>query len=143
MRILFKRGIVIYNSQNEGYFFNYYIYFIMKYLEISVIYGIFAVKYSKMIHICHKNFEIESLVLKNESTLYKELLQKKAFLKALRAFYSILEVIDDIRDLMKYNFLQYTRKELSSVLITGGDTKKKLIFSEEEDGQSIVILELI
>lgn len=81
--------------------------------------------------------------MKNESTLYKELLRKKAFLKALRAFYYLLEVIDDIRDLMKYTFLQYKRNELSSVLIAGGGTNKKLIFSEIEDGQSIEILELI
>lgn len=96
-----------------------------------------------MVRVRYKNKEIENLVLKNESTLYKELLRKKAFLKALHAFYSILEVIDDIRDLMKYTFLQYKRKELSSVLIAGGDTNKNLIFSEKEDGQSIEILELI
>ncbi|MBP3773931.1 MAG: hypothetical protein ILA34_01115 [Bacteroidaceae bacterium] len=45
--------------------------------------------------------------------------------------------------MMKYTFLQYKRKELSSVLIAGGDTNKNLIFSEKEDGQSIEILELI
>ena len=44
---------------------------------------------------------------------------------------------------MKYTFLHYTQKELSSVLIAGGGTNKKLIFSEVEDGRSIEILELI
>ena len=80
----------------------------------------------------------------NESTLYKELLRKKAFLKALRAFYSILEVIDNIRDLMRYyTFLQYQRKELSSVLIAGAGVSKRLFFLEHANGQSILILELI
>jgi glutamine amidotransferase PdxT len=46
-----------------------------------------------MVEVHHNNKEIEGLVFKGESTLYKELVRKKAFLKALRAFYSILEVI--------------------------------------------------
>ena len=96
-----------------------------------------------MVEVRHKNKEIESLVMKEESTLYKELLRKKAFLKAVRAFYLLLEVIDNIGDLMKYTFLQYKLNELSSVLIAGGGINKKLIFSEIEDGQCIVILEFI
>ena len=97
-----------------------------------------------MVEVHHKNKEIESLVFMNESTLYKELVRKKAFLKALRAFYSILEVIDNIRELMRYyTFFQYQRKELSSVLIAGAGVSKRLIFSEHDNGQSILILELI
>ena len=104
----------------------------------------FATKLLMMVEVHHNNKEIESLVFKNESTLYNELVRKKAFLKALRAFYSILEVIDNIRDLMRYyTFLQYQRKELSSVLIAGTGVSKRLIFSEHDNGQSILILELI
>lgn len=97
-----------------------------------------------MVEVHHNNKEIEGLVFKGESTLYKELVRKKAFLKALRAFYPILEVIDNIRDLMRYyTFLQYQRKELSSVLIAGAGVSKRLIFSEHDNGQSILIFELI
>ena len=96
-----------------------------------------------MVKINHQNREIESLVKTNKSTLYKELSQKKAFLNALRAFYSSLEVIDNVRDLMVYTYLQYKRKELSSVIIAGAGVSKRLIFSEHDDGQSILILELI
>ena len=96
-----------------------------------------------MIKILHKNKEIESLVLTSESTLYKELSRKRAFIKALHAFYSILEVIDDIRDLMKYAYLQYKRQEFSSVLIVGSGVSKRLIFTEYDDGQSIIIQDLI
>lgn len=53
----------------------------------------FATKLLMMVEVHHNNKEIEGLVFKGESTLYKELVRKKAFLKALRAFYSILEVI--------------------------------------------------
>lgn len=112
-------------------------------MVILIISCIFAVKLTKMVKVHHKNKEIEALVFENESTMYKELLRKKAFMKALRAFYTLLEIIDDIRDLMRYTFLQYKRNELSSVLIAGGGTKKNLIISEKEDGQSIEILELI
>lgn len=104
----------------------------------------FATKLLMMVEVHHNNKEIEGLVFKGESTLYKELVRKKAFLKALRAFYSILEVINNIRDLMRYyTFLQYQRKELSSVLIAGAGVSKRLIFSEHDNGQSILIFELI
>ena len=119
-------------------------FFLPKYLVIQFISCTFATKLLMMVEVHHNNKEIESLVFINESTLYKELLRKKAFLKAMRTFYSILEVIDNIRDLMRYyTFLQYQRKELSSVLIVGTGVSKRLIFSEHEDGQSIKILELI
>ena len=97
-----------------------------------------------MVQVNHQNREIESLVFANESTLYKELLRKKAFLRSLRAFYSILEVIDNIKDLLRYyTFLQYQRKELSSVLITGAGVSKRLVFSEHNDGQNVKVLDLI
>lgn len=96
-----------------------------------------------MVKINHQNREIENLVVAGKSTLYKELSRKKAFLNALRAFYSVLGVIDNVRDLMVYTYLQYKRKELSSVLIAGAGVSKRLIFSEHDDGQGILILELI
>ena len=96
-----------------------------------------------MIIVRHKNKEIESLVLTGKSMLYKELSRKKAFLNVLRSFYSILEVIDDVRDLMVYTYLQYSRKELSCVLIAGAGISKKLVFSEHDNGKSILILDLI
>lgn len=96
-----------------------------------------------MIKIYHQNREIESLVTTDKSTLYKELSRKKSFLNALRAFYSILGVIDNVRELMVYTYLQYKSKELSSVLIAGAGVSKRLIFLEHDNGKSILILELI
>ena len=42
-----------------------------------------------MIKIIHKNKDLETLIKKGESTTYKDV-SKKAFIKSLRAFYSLL-----------------------------------------------------
>ncbi len=71
-----------------------------------------------MIKIIHKNKDLETLIKKGESTTYKDV-SKKAFIKSLRAFYSLLEIIDEAKELMKYHYLKYKKTELSSVIIVG------------------------
>lgn len=97
-----------------------------------------------MVTINHKNKELESLITKGESQSYGNHVSKRAFLMALRSFYAILGVLDDITDLERYEFLQYKRSlEISSVLISASRIQAKLLFKEFDSGSRIEIIDLI
>lgn len=97
-----------------------------------------------MVTINHKNKELESLITKGESQSYGRHAAKKSFLMALRSFYAILGVLDEITDLERYEYLQYKRSlEVSSVLISASRIQGKLLFKEFDSGSRIEIIDLI
>ena len=92
--------------------------------------------------IIQKNKDIKTLVKTGRINTYKDV-SKKSFIKSLRAFYTLLEVLNEAKQLMKYHYLKYQKSKYSSVLIVGASTSKHLIFSEHDNGQTIQILDLI
>ena len=96
-----------------------------------------------MIGIEYNNPELELLVQKGKSTLYKELSGKRGFLKALHAFLQILRFISNTKDLLFYRQFDYKKDiKVSQVLINSSNIQRKLIFTEKEQGTSIIITDL-
>lgn len=93
-----------------------------------------------MIRITHKNKEIEKLITSGFSSVYKHL-SKKGFLKALHAFLMILKVVNETKELLRFNFLDYKHTEQSSVQIVGSGISKRLFFIEDDNWQNITILD--
>ena len=86
---------------------------------------------------------IEEMIERKDSYLRKHFM-KKTFLKAIHAFYSILHIIDNTRDLSKFKYLNYKKGvKNSSVLISTAKTQGTLLFTEDEFGKNISIYDLI
>lgn len=97
-----------------------------------------------MIKVSCNNPELRSLMQEGKSTLYKEISRKRGFLKALRAFLSLLQVIHDTTDLLFYKQYQYKQNvNRSYVHINSSNIQSKLLFLEQEQGTSITITDLI
>ena len=97
-----------------------------------------------MIKVSYNNPELRSLMQDGKSTLYKEISRKRGFLKALRAFLSLLHVIHDTTDLFFYKQYQYQQNvNVSYVHINCSNIQSKLPLLEQEHGTSITITDLI
>lgn len=97
-----------------------------------------------MIDIIYGNSELKSLMLEGKSTLYKEIVKKRGFLKSLRAFLLVLKVLRNTKDLLLYEQYGYkSNVKVSYVLIASANIERKLLFTEQEQGTRIVINDLI
>ena len=119
----------------------------IKFLAISLVnsnkHSIFAAKRKNMIEVNHINAELKALIEKGRSSAYEKLQSKAAFLKALRAFFFLLNIVNDTNELSKYWHLHYKRGvEQSSVLIVASKIRGLLLIKEMEEGRKIDILEL-
>ena len=97
-----------------------------------------------MIGVRYDNPELKSLMLEGKSTIYKEIAGKRGFLKSLRAFLFLLRFLHDTKELFLYKQYGYKPSvKVSYVLITGSNIHRKLLFTEQEQGTSIIINDLI
>lgn len=94
-------------------------------------------------HINILNMELKALIEKGKSNAYGKLESKKNFLNALRAFFVVLEILDNTKELLLYRQYHYNKDvEISRVLIMASKMKATLLFKELEDGRKIDIIEL-
>ena len=113
-------------------------------LVIKIKHITFALKQLKMVLTIYKNKDIEALFTSGTSLAYKAIMNKKVFVHALYAFKSILDTIDNVIELKAYQFLQYTKNStFSSVVVRGSGVLGNILFSENEQGNTITIYELI
>ena len=97
-----------------------------------------------MIKIDYNNKELERLITKGKSSLYKGISRKKSFMKTLQAFSYLLRFLFSTEDLLLYKQYHYKRYSSTSlVLINGSGIQRKLLFSERDQGKSIIINDLI
>jgi len=97
-----------------------------------------------MVKIEYHNPELESLMSTGKSSTYKELSGKRAFLKAMHGFCSLLRILNSTKDLLMFKQYDYKhRVNISHVLIIGAKIKAKLLFTEFEQGTRISINDLI
>lgn len=93
--------------------------------------------------IIHKNIELKALIEKGKSSTYRKLEAKKTFLKALRAFFFVIGILNDTKELLLYKQYNYKKGEdISSVNINASHINGLLLFKESEDGRIIDICEL-
>lgn len=112
-------------------------------MVIPIIIPIFAPKFLNMINVNHSNTELKTLIEKGKSSAYGKLEAKKTFLKALRAFFVVLGILNDTKGLLMYKQYNYKKGvKMSSVNIIASKIKGILLFREFEDGSKIDILEL-
>ena len=96
-----------------------------------------------MIKVNHRNIELKALIDKGKSVAYRKLEAKVTFLKALRAFFVVIGILNDIEGLRMYKQYNYKKGvEISSVNIIASKIKGMLLFRESEEGNRIDILEL-
>jgi len=96
-----------------------------------------------MIKVGHRNIELKALIEKGKSGAYRKLEAKKTFLKALRSFFVVIGILNDIEGLRMYRQYNYIKGvETSSVNIIASKIKGILLFREYEEGKKIDILEL-
>ena len=96
-----------------------------------------------MIKVVHSNIELKALIEKGKSNAYGKLEAKNTFLKALRAFFVVIGILDNTKGLRMYKQYDYKKGEnISSVSIIVSKIKGMLLFREFEDGSRIDILEL-
>lgn len=89
------------------------------------------------------NLELKSLVEKGKSSVYRKLESKKTFLNALSAFFVVLEILNNTKDLLMYQQYHYNKDvEISWVLIMASRMKATLFFKELEEGRRIDIIGL-
>lgn len=120
-----------------------YKYFIAFFLVISIILLIFATKFMIMIKVGHRNIELKALIEKGKSGAYRKLEAKKTFLKALRSFFVVIGILNDIEGLRMYRQYNYIKGvDTSSVHIIASKIKGILLFREYEEGKKIDILVL-
>ena len=96
-----------------------------------------------MIDVSFDNIELESLMLDGKSTTYKEVVKKKGFLDSLRAFMSVLRILQNTKELLLYKQFWYKQNvKASSVRISGSNIQSKLVFTAHEVGTRISINDL-
>lgn len=96
-----------------------------------------------MIKVKHSNIELKALIERGKSGAYRKLEAKKTFLKALRAFFVVIGILDNLEGLRMYKQYNYIKGiDTSSVNIITSKIKGILLFRESAEGRSIDILEL-
>ena len=96
-----------------------------------------------MVKINYSNIELKALIEKGKSSAYRKLEANKTFLKVLRGFFFVIDVINNIKELEKYKQFNYIKDvDKSSVNIIASKIKGILLFREYEDGKRIDIIEL-
>lgn len=96
-----------------------------------------------MIKVKHSNIELKALIERGKSGAYRKLEAKKTFLKALRAFFVVIGILDNLEGLRMYKQYNYIKGiDTSSVNIITSKTRGILLFRESAEGRSIDILEL-
>lgn len=96
-----------------------------------------------MINVNHSNTELKTLIEKGKSSVYGKLEAKKTFLKALRAFFFLIGILNNTKGLLMYKQYNYKKGvKTSSVSIIASQITGMLLFREFEDGRRIDILEL-
>ena len=96
-----------------------------------------------MIKVVHSDIELKALIEKGKSSAYGKLEAKKAFLKALRAFFVVIGILDNTKGLRMYKQYDYKKGvKISYVSIIASKIKGMLLFREYEDGSRIDIQEL-
>lgn len=112
-------------------------------MVISIILHIFAPKFEIMIKVNHSNIELKALIEKGKSSTYGKLEAKKTFLKTLRAFFVVIEILNNTKGLLMYKQYNYKKGvKISSVTIMASKIKGMLLFRENEEGSRIDIQEL-
>lgn len=100
-------------------------------------------KILNMINVNHSNTELKTLIEKGKSSVYGKLEAKKTFLKALRAFFVVIGILNNTKELLMYKQYNYKKGvKISSVSIIASQIEGMLLFREFEDGSRIDILEL-
>ena len=96
-----------------------------------------------MITVTHSNIELKSLIERGKSSAYRKLESKKSFLKVLRAFFGVIGILNNTKDLLMYKQFNYIKGiEISSVSFIVSKINCMLLFRENEEGSKIDILEL-
>ncbi len=96
-----------------------------------------------MIRVNFKNIELTALIKKGKSSEYGKLKSKKTFLKVLRSFFDVIEILDNTEDLQLYKLYNYKKgEEISSITIKASKIEGILLFRESIEGKYIDILEL-
>lgn len=96
-----------------------------------------------MIYVNHSNTELKTLIEKGKNNVYGKLAAMKTFLKALRAFFVVIGILNNTKGLLMYKQYNYKKGvKISSVSIIASQIKGMLLFREFEDGSRIDILEL-
>lgn len=97
-----------------------------------------------MISVDYRNKEVESLFTGGKSVVYKAIMGKKMFMKAISAFKALLSIINNMVELKNYRFLKYNKAATcSSVTLEGAGVLGNVLFSETEEGRGITILDFI
>ena len=97
-----------------------------------------------MVNVEYNNDALRSLIHEGGSQVYKELSRRKSFVVALQAFVSLLRVLRNTKELLLYKQYNYRHSgDKSRVLINGCRTRRDLLFSEKEEGGSVVIYDLV
>lgn len=106
-------------------------------------YANFAQNISQTMEINYENSDIETLITKGQGSFLARLHRRRTFLKVLKSFIAVLEVISETKDLLYYKWLNHNAgKDVSFVLLTYSKYSCKLLFSEQEAGKKITIKDL-
>ena len=62
-----------------------------------------------MIKVRHRNIELKALIEKGKSSAYRKLEAKNTFLKALRSFFVVIGILNDIEGLRMYRQYNYIK----------------------------------
>ena len=62
-----------------------------------------------MIYVNHSNTELKTLIEKGKSNVYGKLAAKKTFLKALRAFFVVIGILNNTKGLLMYKQYNYKK----------------------------------
>ena len=101
-------------------------------------------KFRDMIIVKYKNTELESLFNRGYSTTFKAIANKKLFMQALYSFKRILSIINYVIELEYYKSLHYKHNTFfCNVTIDGAGQTGNIIFTEENQGTSITIYDLL
>ena len=96
--------------------------------------------------ILFEDADIEELIITGTNKKYKRYAKNKRFVEDLREVYETMRAVETASDLANFSFLHYEKLKfnysgLSSVRISNQNVER-LIFREEEEGVTIVIIEL-
>lgn len=97
-----------------------------------------------MVIVKYKDIELESLFAHGSGMTFKKAMSKKLFMKALYSFKNLLYIINNVVELEYYRYLHYKRNPtFSTVTVEGANLTGNIVFSEEDQGKSITIHNLL
>lgn len=97
-----------------------------------------------MVKISYQNTELESLLTRGRSAMFKAVVNKKSFMQKLCSFKTLLYIINNVVELKFYRYLHYKRNStFSTVTVECTGLYGDLVFREDEQGKKVTIYDLI